>query len=410
MAKEPKSKKQKKEPTEEKYFQALEKKFGSLDTLLKEARSQGASKEVVAKLHKAVKAQAKVIEKFEGMVQEKAIQTTLSQFKEFLIENKDQLKEIATTKSGNVQFVVKAVGAITTANGSNATAPPVNRETELGAWNFRDDNDLLSLCTVTQTDQDSHKYTDLWPKDGDFTFLAEGATKQQLDFTWINRFETPKKVAGYIILTEEAMTDISRLMTVAEEYLRKKHDLKKVDQIFFGDGVGSNPKGATTYGRTFVAGPMALNVPNPNFLDVINAIGTDIYMTRNYTDEAPYSANITMINPYDYYLQLVSAKDGQGLSLYPQAGILKRVVIGGNTIMPWVKVPSGKVFMADMTKYNVSNYIPFSIRIGLINEQFITNQFTMLGESRFFSYVKELDKQAFIYDDIATVKTAITPV
>jgi hypothetical protein len=410
MGKDAKSKKQKAKPTEEKYFKALEEKFGNLDTLLKEAKEQGASKEVVVKLHKAVKKQAKVIAKFEDMVKAKSISSTLSQFKEFLIDNKDQLKEIAKTKSGNVEFVIKAVGAITTANGSNETAPPVNRETELGQWNFRNDNDLLSLCTVTETDLDSHKYTDLLPKDGDFTFLAEGATKQQLDFTWINRFETPRKTAGYIVLTEEAMTDISRLMTVAEEYLRKKHDLKKVDQIFFGDGVGSNPKGATTHGRTFVAGPMALQVPKPNFLDVVNAIGTDIYMTRNYTDEAPYSANITMINPYDYYIQLVSAKDEQGLSLYPEAGILKRVIIGGNTIMPWVKIPSGKIFMADMSKYNVSNYVPFSIRIGLINDQFITNQFTMLGESRFFSYVKELDKQAFVYDDIATVKSAVTKV
>lgn len=400
--------KDKKGNNEEKLFKALEKKFGIVEKDLKEARENGASKEVVAKLHKAVKKQAKVIEKFESMVKEKAIQTTLSQFKEFLIDKKDDLKNIAKTKSGSVEFVVKAVGAITTASGTNQQTPPVNRETQLGSFNLRNDNDLLSLCSVTQTDQDSHKYTELLPKDGDYTFLGEGAEKQQLDFKWENRFETPRKVAGYVVLTEEAMTDVSRLMTVAEEYLRKKHDLKKVDGIFFGDGAGDNPKGATEYGRTFVAGPMALGVAKPNFLDVVNAVVTDIYMTNNYTDEAPYEANITMMNPYDYYLELVSAKDENGLSLYPQAGILKRVTIGGNTIMPWVKIPAGKIFVADMKQYHISNYIPFSIRIGLINDQFITNQFTMLGESRFFSYVKKLDEQAFVYDDIATVKTAIT--
>lgn len=393
---------------EEKYFKALDKKLKSVDQALDDARKNGASKEVVEKLHKAVKKQAKIIDKFQSMVKEKAIQTTLSQFKEFLIDKKEDLQSIAKTKSGSVEFVVKAVGAITTANGTNATAPPVNRETQLGNWNFRNDSELLSLCSVTQTDQDSHKYTELLPKDGDYTFLGEGAVKQQLDFQWVNRFETPRKIAGYIVLTEEAMTDISRLMTVAEEYLRKKHDLKKIDGIFFGDGAGENPKGATAYGRTFVAGPMALGVSKPNFLDVVNAVVTDIYMTNNYVDEQPYEANITMMNPYDYYLQLVSAKDDNGLTLYPQAGILKRVTIGGNTIMPWVKMPVGKIFVADMKRYHVSNYVPFSIRIGLINDQFITNQFTMLGESRFFSYVKELDKQAFVYDDIATIKTAIT--
>ncbi len=61
-----------------------------------------------------------------------------------------------------------------------------------------------------------------------------------------------------------------------------------------------------------------------------------------------------------------------------------------------------------MSKYNVSNYIPYTVRIGFINDQFITNKFTMVGESRHHAFVKELDKQAFIYDDIDTIITAIT--
>ena len=61
-----------------------------------------------------------------------------------------------------------------------------------------------------------------------------------------------------------------------------------------------------------------------------------------------------------------------------------------------------------MTKYHVVNYVPFSIRIGWINDQLITNKFTMVGESRYFQYVKNLDQAAFVYDDIATVQAAIT--
>jgi hypothetical protein len=39
---------------------------------------------------------------------------------------------------------------------------------------------------------------------------------------------------------------------------------------------------------------------------------------------------------------------------------------------------------------------------------FIKNQFVILGESRFHAFVKKLDEQAFIYDTIATIKSAIT--
>ena len=61
-----------------------------------------------------------------------------------------------------------------------------------------------------------------------------------------------------------------------------------------------------------------------------------------------------------------------------------------------------------MSKYNVTNYIGYTVRIGWINDQFITNKFTMVGESRFHAFVKKLDEAAFIYDDIATIELAIT--
>ena len=63
-----------------------------------------------------------------------------------------------------------------------------------------------------------------------------------------------------------------------------------------------------------------------------------------------------------------------------------------------------------MSKYNVTDYVSYTIRIGWINDQLITNEFTMVGESRFHAFVKKLDEQAFIYDDIATIQAAITAV
>ncbi|RLA04911.1 MAG: phage major capsid protein, partial [Gammaproteobacteria bacterium] len=304
----------------------------------------------------------------------------------------------------------KVVADMGTGNGSDAVAFPAVAHTNLGGFNFRNDNPLLSLCNVSSTSSPVHPYTELTPKDGDYTFVAEGGTKPQIDFQWVNRFAEPKKAAGYEVLSEEVATDIKRMVSTAKEYLRKKHDLFKVNGIYFGDGISPNVKGATVYARTFVAGDMALAVTTPNFMDVVNAIITDIYTTHNYVDEAPYEANVSLVNPVDFYIQLVSAKDGNGLPLYPQAGLFNAVSIGGVMIKPWSKIPAGKIFVADMKKYNVSNYIPYSIRTGWINDQMITNQFTMVGESRFFGYVKNLDEQAFVYDDIATVKAAITAV
>ncbi len=389
-------------------FKALNDGFAKLEKDLETARENGATKEEVEKIIKAMKTQGEELQAFIESQKQNQIKTVIKQLEEFLTENKEELEQIKASKSGTIEFVPKAPAAITTASGTDQETPSPNMNTQPGGFNLRNDNDMLSLMTVSSTSTSNASYTEWVPKDGNYAFVNEGAEKPQIDFKWENRYPDPKKIAAYEILTEESVTDVTRLLSIAKDYLKQKHDLFKVSACFFAAGTGDLPTGATVYGRTFVAGSMALAVEAPNFMDVVNAVVTDIYTTQNYADEMEYMANVCLVNPVDFYINLVSAKDGNGLPLYPQAGLFNSVTIGGVTIKPWSKIPAGKIFVADMTKYNVVNYVPFSIRIGWINDQFITNQFTILGESRFFQYVKNLDQSAFVYDDIATIKTAIT--
>lgn len=394
---------------DEELKKALDAKFETLQADLKKAQDAGASKEEVLKLHEAIKAQGTAIQDFIEGQATKVHATYSEQLVSFLEENKTQLEQIKKSKHGTIEFVPKAVGPISTGSGGDGIiVPPANMNTAAGGFNFRNDDSLVALATVTNTNSAQYAYTEYVPKDGNYAFVAEGTAKPEIDFTWQNRYAEPYKIAAYEVLSEEVVTDIPRLESTAKEYLTKKHGLFKSSAIYFGAGTVGVVKGATVYGRAFVAGGMALAVDTPNFMDVVNAAVTDIYTTHNYVDESSYEANLVLVNPIDFFINLVSAKDGNALPLYPQAGLFNSVTIGGITIRPWEKVALGKIFVADMKKYNVANYVPFSIRIGWINDQFITNQFTMVGESRFFAYVKKLDEQAFIYDDIATIKAAIT--
>ena len=72
-----------------------------------------------------------------------------------------------------------------------------------------------------------------------------------MDFKIETRYATPVKTASWIKLTDESVQDIVGLQSIANDLLRKKHDLKKQNGILFGDGIAPNPKGATEYGRTF---------------------------------------------------------------------------------------------------------------------------------------------------------------
>ena len=324
-----------------------------------------------------------------------------------IIDNHEEIQKIFT--KGNGVLELKVVGEITTATGVN-TSPPNLVGTQLAPIanvNLRG-MDIEPLFNVLQTSQAAYAYTEAVPKDGDYTFVAEGASKPQIDFKWETNYAKPKKIAAWMHLTEESVMDVKGLESVARDYLRKKHDLFKSKQLLFGDGIGENAKGATKYGRTFVAGGMALKVATPNFMDVVNAAITDISVTHNYQDETPYYANLVLVNPIDFFLNVVSAKDANGLPLYPTASLFNKVVIGGVTIKPEESVPAGKIFVGDLDKYNLTNYMPYTVKIGWINDDFIKNMFVILGESRFHAFVKKLDQQAFIYDDIATIKTAIT--
>jgi hypothetical protein len=330
----------------------------------------------------------------------------------WLTENHDKIKQIKSQGAGSIEMTFKVVDAMFTGSATNPDGIPELVGVQSAApTNVNLKGAIVDeLLTTFNTSLAAYPYTESVPKDGDYAFVAEKGLKPQIDMKIETRYAEPKKVAAHMVVTDEAVQDIPGLQSIATDYLRRKHDLKRQNGILFGDGLGANLKGATVYGRAFVAGALALSVDTPNFMDVVNAAVTDIYTTHNFQDEVPYMANIVMVNPADFYLELVSAKDANGLPLYPSAGLFNRVVMGGITIIPFEDIPAGKIFVADMSKYNVTNYVDYTVRIGWINDQLITNQFTIVGESRLHGFVKKLDEQAFIYDDIATIRTAIAKI
>lgn len=419
------------EPTTE-VGKALKKKFGDLQTELHNAKESGiAQSKEIADLTKAMIAQGKEMQEYQKQEKETAIKEFGVQFAEFLGAEKmeERLNQIVNNKTGVIKFetpggfansedadnikdeVNKAVGPVVRANGVIVGTVPANNDTVMQNVRYRNDQPLINLCSIVNTSSHSYSYTQAEPKEGGYGEVLEGASKPQIDFKWENRYALPFKVAAYQVMTEEAAKDIPRLVSVAQKFLRDKHTLYKADKIYFGAGDGVTAiEGATVAARVFAAGGMALKVDSPNLIDIANAVKTDIFTTPNFTDEAPYMANLFLVNPVDFYVELVAAKDTRGWALFPQAQLFNEVTIGGVTIKPWHKVPAGKIFGADMKMYNLTNWVPYSVQLGWVNDDFIKNQFTMVGESRFHAFIKEHDRQAFVYDDIATIKTAIAKV
>ena len=328
-----------------------------------------------------------------------------------IAEKQTEIAAVLKAGAGQVEIMVvpKAPAIMTTQSGTITGMPtllatqlnPLQR-IELDIW------DIENEVTTFQTDSAVYTYTYAIPKDGKFDFQAEGAVKAQIDFTWKNASAEPLTFAAWEKLTEQAVKDVKGLLSVARGYLKDRHDYDKALAVVFGNDA-NDIKGIIDYATPFTAGALATSVANPNLMDVINAGVLSVRNRTNYPGSPRFNPNVTYINPFDFFIQFTSAKDSQGKPLYPtaQAGV---VVIGNTVIKQRFEIPAGKIFIGDLKKIMLSSYLPYTVKIGWVNDDFIKNQFVILGESRFHLFVKELDKAGFLYDNISTIKTAITKV
>lgn len=334
------------------------------------------------------------------------------QVSSFIAKNASEIQK-AYKGRGMVEFELdtKAVGDITTANGTLPAALPQLLGSQIAEMNNVSlrGGDLLSLFNVINTDQAIYPYNEVVAGEGDFLEVAQGVAKPQIDLDWTTRIANPFKIAAWERLTEEVVKDIPRMQSIATDYLFKKHNLKKQKALLNGAGDGiATIKGANAYATLYAgAGALAGKVNNANFIDVANAMMTNVYTTPNYTDELPYMPNVILVNPVDYFVELVSAKDSTGKPLFPTASLFNQVNIGGLTIIPNIDTTLGEIKCYDLKKYNITNYVGYNVKIGWVNDDFIKNQFVILGESRFHAFVRNLDTKAFTKGVIATIKAAI---
>ena len=321
-----------------------------------------------------------------------------------ITENHEAIKTAFKTR-GSFELseeVMKAVGIVTTANGTLPTALPINYVAQTaGVPNVRLRRpNLLDYVNTYNTNQKSLPYIEAVPGEGDFAIVAEGGLKPQLDIDWVTRWAEPQKFAGWIKVTEEAIEDIPRLRDLIVNYLREKHDLFKESVVYTY---------ITANSTTFVTpSPLADSVLMPTIMDVVNAMQLQIINTPNYTDEPDFFGDVVLMNVADFYKYFGAAKDAFGRPLFEngyQGG--RTFNYNGYTFVATTRIAVGSIELMDSTKIDVTTYSPYRVEIGWVNDDFIKNQFVILGESRGHIVIKNHDKRAFVKGVIATIMADI---
>ena len=390
--------------TEEQMKAALDEKFKEVKSQLETLeKNENVSKEDydkgILKIQDTLTKQGQELaELIEG--EEVAEKGLGAQIDEWFDKNKEDI--LATKNGGNImEFVPKAVHDMTTGvdTGGFDGAVPTTVNFRPRHFNLANYDYIYDLVSMFSTSEANIPYTELLPETEGYEVVAEGGKKPQISFKWVTRHVSYIKIAAHIVLTDEVIKDFKRMKSLAKEYLLKKHNIKKARNIL---------DYAISIADVFAAGDFALQITAPNFMDIINTAAASVMLKENYVDDEEAYANVVLVNTVDYITKIVTAKDTQGRALFPNATFRNEVNLGGLLIKPHKNIALGKVFIADLSKVKVSKYEGYRVRIGWINENFIHNEFIMLGESKFHRYVEEQDKKAFLMDDITTIETAIT--
>lgn len=319
----------------------------------------------------------------------------------WLTDNYETLKSNYKANKGLIKLdtLDKAVGNMTSANITLPTPLPaglVAQEQGVPRVSLR--YPLISdHVNSFSTNQKTLTYVEASAGEGDFAVVAEGGLKPQLDLDFVERFVQPTKFAGWIKVTDELMEDYPRMRDVIVTYLVEKHNLFKEGQILSYMDTNS-----TAY--VPLTNPLSGAVMFPNIMDVVAALQSQILNSPNYTDEADFMGDTILMNRGDFFRMFGAAKDDIGRPLYAQGYQANRVFsFNGYTFVSSSKVPAGTIYAYDSRKIDVTSYIPYHVQIGYVNDDFIRNQFVILGESRGHIYIKEHDKRAFVKGNINTI-------
>jgi len=227
---------------------------------------------------------------------------------------------------------------------------------------------------------------------------AEGGTIPKSDIGWKRYVEEYKKIGDSLVVTDEFFEDFAELAALLESFITENVDLAIEQELWDGTGVGEHLKGITTLVPTFdevaYAASSKRKYPDANLADLFQVLKNEIMRGTKYV---PNGALI----PHDEDTLWGGAKDANAQYLtIPTHGI---------TRVPSSYVTDNEMVLGDMTKWRAKVKKGYVMKRGFANNQINEDKITITTRKRLFAYIREVEKNAFLYvDDITAALAAIS--
>lgn len=220
--------------------------------------------------------------------------------------------------------------------------------------------------------------------------------KPESAITWQEYNVALRVIADTIPVTRNSYRHLGFIASEIDRLLRKNQAQRKDTQIYKGDGNAPNIKGIYTYTTavTLASLPRYQQVISANIADL--AMDLSVYVS-NKADatgaQSKYAPNVLFINPADALKFLVKGSDGHYVLPPFMQGSGK---VGPLQIIESPKVTVNTLMVGDASYGTIYQSEDVVIEMGLVNDQFLKNQWTIRAEQELCFLQRNADLGAFV--------------
>ena len=312
-------------------------------------------------------------------------------------ENHAKIVEAVKEKKDFPEFAFKVAAMHMTNNGTVSNISGLN----FPASSFEVDNDIFMIKVpenfILRVIRNSQRAkvpqtvikTQQVPSEGAVAVVAEGAVKPLLQYKFQRTSTSRKKYAGRIEWTEEFEMDFEALLDAIVDMFERD-----VITAWQDDLINIITTNATAYVSSSLDGTL-----------VYPDNGLAIVAAAQQVKALGYTPNFVLMNPVDIDAAVYTQDADGNFQLKPYIDASGNR-IAGITVIPSLKIDEGTALVGDFSIYK-EIHSAFIMRRGQYGDQFIENEYTLVGEVFSVLNAAPASYTGVININLATVKAAL---
>ena len=312
-------------------------------------------------------------------------------------ENHAKIVEAVKEKKDFPEFAFNVAAMHMTNNGTVSNVSGLN----FPASTFEVDNDIFMIKVpenfILRVIRNSQRAkvpqtvikTQQVPSEGAVAVVAEGAVKPLLQYKFQRTSTSRKKYAGRIEWTEEFEMDFEALLDAIVDMFERD-----VITAWQDDLINIITTNATAYVSSSLDGTL---VSPDNGLAIVAA--------AQKVKALGYTPNFVLMNPVDIDAAVYTQDADGNFQLKPYIDASGNR-IAGITVIPSLKIDEGTALVGDFSIYK-EIHSAFIMRRGQYGDQFIENEYTLVGEVFSVLNAAPASYTGIININLATVKAAL---